>query len=307
MALGAQQVKLRLGQRVALVSVFVNVGLASSNVAVGLRAGSTSVMAAGLHFAGDVLASAVVLAAMYVAGKPADPEHPYGHGRFETVAGLVVGMILVVGGVVICHTSLQRVDSGHAAPSAYAAWTLILAMLVRVVMSTTKFRIGRRIQSSSIVADAWNDAVDLLWSGAALIALFLTLYNPSRFLAADHYGGFVVGLVVVFTGLRVMRDTSLELMDTMPGGEHLSDIKRVALAVPGVLGVEKCFARKTGLQHHVDIHLEVNPELTVREAHSVAALARRHLCAELDWIADVMVHIEPAPVVEQPEPAAVEQ
>jgi len=297
----AQQERLSLGRRVALASTAINVGLAGSNVVVGFLSGSTSVVAAGLHFMGDVLASTVVLIAMFVAGKPADPEHPYGHGRFETVAGLVVGMILLAGGVGICYTSLQRIGEGHPPPSAYGVSTLLLAILVRVVMSTTKFRVGRRIQSSAIVADAWNDAVDILWSSAALVALGLTLYDPSRFLAADHYGGFIVGLVVIFTGFRVIRDTSLELMDTMPDADSLADIKRVALTVPGVLGVEKCFARKTGLQHHVDIHLEVDPEMTVAVSHAVASQARKRLCAELDWIADVLVHIEPAPA---PDPSA---
>ena len=164
-------------------------------------------------------------------------------------------------------------------------------------MSTIKFRVGRRIQSSSLVADAWNDAVDILSATAALVALSLTLYDPSHFLAADHYGGFTVGLVVVLTGLRVMRDTSLDLMDTMPEENSLEQIREVAMSVPGVLGVEKCFARKTGLQHHVDLHLEVDPNLTVRESHDIATSARIRLCEQLPWIADVLVHIEPAPGV----------
>ncbi len=145
------------------------------------------------------------------------------------------------------------------------------------------------------MADAWNDAVDILSAGAALVALGLTLYNPAQFLAADHYGGFTVGLVVIFTGLRVMRDTSLDLMDTMPASDSLDKIRNVALNVPGVLGVEKCFARKTGLQHDVELHVEVDPNLTVWESHDIAAITRIRLCQELSWIADVLVHVEPAP------------
>ena len=92
-----------------------------------------------------------------------------------------------------------------------------------------------------------------------------------------------------------MRDTSLDLMDTMPEENSLEQIREVAMSVAGVLGVEKCFARKTGLQHHVDLHLEVDPNITVQESHDIATSARIRLCEQLDWIADVLVHIEPAP------------
>jgi len=293
------QRNLKLGRRVAILGILASAVLATGNVTVGLLAGSASVVATGLEFVGDVLASAIVLAGMLIAAKPADLEHPYGHGRFETLAGLVVGIILAAGGAGICFRSLVGVSEVHAPPSAYAIWALVGAILVRGVMSTVKFRVGRRIQSSSLVADAWNDAVDILSASAALVALGLTLYDPARFLSADHYGGFTVGLVVILTGLRVMRDTSRDLMDTMPDGERLDEIRAAVMRVHGVVGVEKCFARRTGLQHHVDIHLEVDPNLTVWESHDIATQVRAYLCENLEWIADVLVHVEPAPSIER--------
>jgi cation diffusion facilitator family transporter len=294
LAITAQAQNLTLGRRVTLLSILASAVLASANVIVGLSAGSTSVVAAGLEFAGDVLASTFVLVGMIIASRPADSDHPYGHGRYETLAGLVVGIILAAGGAGICWRSLQKVSEAHDPPSAYAVWPLLGAILVRTIMSTIKFRVGRRIRSASLVADAWNDAVDILSAVAALVALGLTLYNPSQFLAADHYGGFAIGLVVIFTGLRVMRDTSLDLTDAMPDNDVLEQIRKVALGVPGVLGVEKCFARKTGLQYLVDLHVEVDPNLTVWESHDIATLTRTHLREQLDWIADVLVHVEPA-------------
>ncbi len=283
----------------ALLSTAASAVLASGNIILGLLAGSNSVVAAGLEFLGDVLASTVVLVGMMVASKPADLNHPYGHGRFETLAGLVVGIILVGGGAGICFRSLQHLNEIHPPPRSYAAWPLVGAIVIRSVMSTVKFRVGRRIQSASLVADAWNDAVDILSATAALVALGLTIHDPSRFLAADHYGGFTVGLVVIFIGLGVMRDTSLDLMDTMPKRDVTSEIKEVVLGLPGVVGVEKCFARKTGLQYHVDLHLEVNPNLTVWESHDIATQVRMRLRERLDWMADVLVHVEPAPGIER--------
>ncbi len=286
--------KLRLGRRVALASVLVSSLLASGNIITGLVAGSTSVVAIGFEFAGDVLASSVVLIAMFVASKPADANHPYGHGRFESVAALVVGLILMVGGVGICFRSLQNVGMLHEPPGIYAIWPLVAAIALRCVMSTIKFRIGRKIRSASLVGDAWNDAVDILSALAALVALALTLSNPARFLAADHYGGFAVGLIVIFIGLHVMRESSLELMDTMPEGEVVAEIKKVARRVTGVYDIEKCFARKAGLQYHIDLHLQVDPHLTVWESHMIAAQVRTYICEQLDWVADVLIHVEPA-------------
>lgn len=258
-------------------------------------AGSTSVVAAGVEFIGDVLASTFVLVGMHLASRPADSDHPYGHGRFETLAGLVVGIILAGGGVGICWQSLQNVSQVHAPPGTYAIWPLLGAILVRGIMSTIKFRVGHRIRSTSLIADAWNDTVDILSSAGALVALGLTLYDPTHFLSADHYGGFTVGLVVILTGLRVIRDSSLDLVDTMPSNDLLQQIREVARQVPGVLGVEKCFARKIGLQHQVDLHLEVDPNLSVWESHEIASNARTLIRKQLPWVADVLVHIEPEP------------
>jgi cation diffusion facilitator family transporter len=294
----------RTGRRVAAAGVAVSAALAATNIVVGLMAGSSSVLAVGVEFLGDVLASAVVFTGLTVAAKPPDTNHPYGHGRFELLAGLAVGLVLAAGGAGISYRSLQRIGDVHPPPGFYALWALVAAIVIRTAMSTIKFRVGKRIGSESLVADAWNDAVDILSASAALVALGLTLYDPARFLAADHFGGFAVGLVVIFTGLRVMRDTSLHLMDTMPAPGLLDEIRRTALAAPGVHGVEKCFARKTGLKYHVDLHLEVDPRITVWESHQIATAVRFRIREQLPFVADVLVHVEPSPLLNPaPEPA----
>jgi cation diffusion facilitator family transporter len=104
-----------------------------------------------------------------------------------------------------------------------------------------------------------------------------------------------VGLIVVFTGLRIVWDTAMQLMDTMPDEREMTAIRASAMRVPGVEGVEKCFARKTGLQYHVDLHLEVDPEISVRESHDIASQVRGVLKDRLDFIEDVLVHVEPSP------------
>ena len=194
----------------------------------------------------------------------------------------------------ISSQSLQRVGAGHAAPGLAAAAVLVFAIVVRGTMSTIKFRMGHRLHSSALLADAWNDAVDILSATAALIAVGLATYNPSRFLAADHYGGFLVGIVVVITGIRVVRDASLELVDTMPPAELTAEILAVARSVEGVRGIDKVLVRKSGLQYHIDLHIEVDPQLTVAASHAIAGHVRATLRTDLAWVADVLVHVEPS-------------
>jgi len=283
----------RLGRIIALTSMLVSAVLSAIKLTVGLRAHSTAVVSDGLESAGDVLASGLVLLGLFLAAKPPDREHPYGHGRSETLSALAVGMMLSASGVLIAFRSLQKAWEPQHAPAFYAIWPLLLSIAVKIGMSATKRAYGHKIHSSALVADSWNDTVDILSGVTALAGLGLTLYDPEKFSAADHFGGAAVGVVVVFLGTRVVRDTVLQLMDTMPPPEFTGTIKRVALSVPGALGIEKCFARKTGLQWHVDLHLEVDPNMSVYESHELATNVRIAIKERLDWVADVLVHVEP--------------
>jgi cation diffusion facilitator family transporter len=282
-------------RRVALLSIGVSGALAFSKLLIGWMAGSTAVVADGFESAGDVVGSTIVLLGLMAASRPPDAEHPYGHGRFEMLSGLAVGVLLAAAGAGICVHAIESLSVRRALPAAYGIWPLVASIVFKAILSSLKFRYGRRTGSGALIADAWNDLVDILSGGAAMVALGLTLLDPSRFLHADQYGGFVVGLIVIFTGARIVRETSLQLVDTMPDENLMNQIRCVALAVPGVDGVEKCFARKTGFEYHVDLHLEVDPEITVRESHDIATQVRIRLKENLDFIADVLVHVEPSP------------
>jgi cation diffusion facilitator family transporter len=272
------------------------------NIGIGLSTGSTSVTAAGFEFASDVIASGAVMLGMLYAARPPDANHPYGHGRSEILAGLLVGMILVAAGVGICLRSLDQVGLHHDPPGALGVYALFITIAVKGGLTWVKFHYGRRIGSASLIADAWNDAVDILAAVVAVSALGLTLTDPERFLAADHFGGAAVGQIVIFTGFRVVWDTALELMDTMPAEPVMRAIREAALGVPGALGVEKCFARKTGLRYHVDLHLEVAPHLSVFDSHEIAGQVRRRIREKVPTVEDVLIHVEPAPLnLENPE------
>ena len=272
----------------------VSAALADIKIYVGLSANSTSVVSDGFESAGDVFASGIVLLGLNLAAKPPDAEHPYGHGRFETLAGLAVGVLLAVAGAAICLASLQRANDPAHSPALFAIWPLLGSIVVKSATSAAKFRYGRRMQSVSLTADAFNDGVDVFSGVTALAAVAITLHDPPRFAVADHIGGFIVGLIVIFVGGRVCYETAMQLSDRMPDEATLAEIRRVALSVPGAVAIEKCYARRSGMQYFVDLHLEVDPNLTVRDSHDIANQVRFRVRENLTWVADVLVHVEPA-------------
>jgi len=285
--------KLTIAKKVTVIGMAVSASLALAKLIVGWFAHSTAVFADGIENMGDLLGSGLVLYALFVAAKPPDKQHPYGHGRSETIAGLAVGFLLGASGLGICYESFRRLHVATEIPHLYGIWPLVASIVIKGGLSLGKFRFGRRLRSAAILADAWHDGIEILSGLVALAALGLTLYDPTHFAAADHWGGFAVGLIVLLTAFHVVRDTSNELMDAMPDDERIERIRQVALSAPGVLGVEKTYARKIGLQYHVELHLEVDPQMTVQASHDLATACRFLIREKLDWVADVVVHVEP--------------
>jgi cation diffusion facilitator family transporter len=280
-------------RQLAILGMVVSGLLAILKITVGGFAHSAAVSADGFESATDVFTSGLVLVGLILAARPADENHPYGHGRVEILIGLLLGFILACAGGAIAWHGLTGAADEKQVPASYAVGPLIFSILAKFWLVLLKSRHGRQIGSSSLVADAANDGIDMLSGTVALGALSLALLNPTRFLRADHYGAFAVGLIVIATAARVMYESGMHLMDTMPDERSMSKIREVALSVYDVAGVEKCFARKTGFKYHVDLHLEVDPEITVRASHEIATRVRDKIRQQLPWVADVLVHVEP--------------
>jgi cation diffusion facilitator family transporter len=276
--------------RVALFSILASAALAIAKIAVGLAAQSVAVVSDGIESAGDVLTSGLVYAALRISAKPADADHPYGHGRLDILAGLAVGVLLVLAGAGIC---LRALTASGQTPALFGLWPILASLFVKSGFALAKMRVGRRTRSAALIADAWNDSVDILSGFVALVAVMLAAFSPSRWVAADRYGGFLIGIIVLFLAVRTIRETTLYLMDTMPPPARMAEIRGIVMEVPGALGIEKCFARKTGLRYHVDLHLEVDPNLTVMASHGIAQRVRQHLRNRLEWVEDVLIHVEP--------------
>jgi cation diffusion facilitator family transporter len=283
---------MRRARQIAILGMVVSGLLAIMKIIAGWEGHSAAVVADGFESAADVFASGLVLIGLILAARPADENHPYGHGRVETLTGLLLGFFLFCAGVLIALHGLFRSDDAQV-PQSWAIIPLVISIVAKGGLVLVKYTHGRKIGSSSLRADAANDGIDMLSGTVALTALSLTLWKPVEFARADHYGAFAVGLIVIATSVRIMHETSLYLMDTMPDDAAMARIREAAMGVADVKGVEKCYARKTGLKYHVDLHLEVDPEITVRESHDIGGRVRDRIREELPWVEDVLVHVEP--------------
>jgi cation diffusion facilitator family transporter len=282
-------------RQIAILGMIVSGLLAALKITVGALAYSAAVTADGFESAADVFTSGLVLVGLTLAARPPDENHPYGHGRVEILTGLLLGFLLACAGAAIAwHGLTGAADESHP-PASWAVWPLVVSIGAKFCLMMVKSRYGRQIGSSSLVADAVNDSIDVLSGIVALVAVSLAVADPGRFLRADHIGAFTVGVIVIGTACRVIYESGMHLMDTMPDERSIRRIREVALSVGDVAGVEKCFARRTGFKYHVDLHLEVDPEITVRASHEIARRVRDRIRQQLPWVADVLVHVEPWP------------
>lgn len=280
-------------RRIAVTGLLVSAALAVLKITVGMAAGSAATVADGIESAADVFSSGLLILGLTIAARPADWNHPYGHGRFEILTGLAIGGMLCLTGAGISYRSYLHIGHGGPPPEAFAAVPLLISLTAKGALSFYKLRTARQIQSAALAADGRNDFVDLLSGCTALAALVLTLREPVTYANADPIGGMLVGGIVLFLGMQVIRETSGQLVDTMPDDSKLAELRRVAMAVRGVRNVEKVHARKTGLRWHVDLHIHVDPYMTVVDSHSLAGEVKFNLRQKLDWIEDVLVHVEP--------------
>jgi cation diffusion facilitator family transporter len=285
----------RAALRIAQWSIGAGVVLAATKLSAGYWGHSLAVLADGVESAGDVVSSSILWIGLQLAAQPADEDHPYGHGRYETLAGQAIGVFLMASGVLLAWQSWLRLAEQHSTPHPVTLWALLASILTKFLLARWKRKSAATLRSAALSADAMNDWLDVLSGLIALAAVALNVLDPQRFGHADSIGALLVALLVILLGGQVLYEASLQLIDTMPPPEQLAQIRSSALAAPGVRGVDKCRARRSGLAYLVDLHIEVDPQLTVEAGHRIGGIVRSQIRQQLPWVADVLVHIEPAP------------
>lgn len=280
------------------LGIVVNVLLTILKGVVGFISGSKALLADAAHSASDIVGSVVVLFGIRIAMKPADKEHPYGHGKAENIASIIVALILIVVGIEIAITS-AKVFFGEPpiVPGKIALIAIIISLVVKEVLFQYKYRLGKKINSVALISEAWHHRSDALSSGAALIGVGATMigahFNLSYLIYSDAVAGVVVSLIVIKVGYSLAKDSSMVMMEQVLPKEESRKFYETVSQVDGVLKVDEVLARTHGHYVVIDIKFSVNPSLTVEEGHSIGKDVKKALISAHKEVKDVLVHVNP--------------
>lgn len=285
---------LQTGARVALFGLVINIVLSSAKIAAGLLGNAYVLIADGIESAFDVAGSVIIWSALKFAARPPDATHPYGHGKAEPVAAIIVSVGVLAAALGLAIQSVRELFLPHHAPAPFTLGILIIAVIIKEILYRYVIRFGRDVESTAIQTDAWHHRTDAMTSVAAFIGISVALVGGEAWQSADDWAAlFACGLIGA-NGYRLLRPALFEIMDTAPRGQIVNVVRDAARAVPGVVEIEKLLIRKMGLSFYVDLHVKVNGAISVREGHEIAH-AVKHAIQDSDRrIADVLVHIEPA-------------
>jgi len=285
------------GRQVLVIGVAVNAALAGLKLVAGWLGHSDALMADGLESGLDVLSSAMIWGALKYAERPPDYDHPYGHGKMESLAGVGGALLLLLAGTMVAINSVREIVAGSADRPLPAAWTLaVLAVVVltKEGMFRMASRRGREVASRAVEADAWHHRSDALTSLAAVIGISLALVGGRAWVSADDWAALFSCAIIAYNGARMLKSALGELLDEQAPESVIEEIMSAARAVEGVANVEKCRVRKSGLSLLADIHVRVYGEVSVTAGHAIAHRVKDTLLAGGHHLLDVTVHIEPA-------------
>jgi len=292
------QAKATEGQRVVLAGVFLNLFLSAGKITGGILGRSNALIADGVESLLDLFSSLLIWAALRYAAKPPDEEHPYGHGKAESLASLIGALVLGVAGAFIAHTSItQLIAVAHGAtphrPSPYTLMILLGVILVKEALYQVMAGKARRIGSNALLADAWHHRSDAVTSIAAFIGISISLVGGHGYEAADDWAALFACIVIFYSSFTMLKLSLDEMMDAQVSDEAKAIILDEACSVPGVLSAEKCRVRKSGLAYLADLHIRVSGDISVREGHGISHAVKDRLMALTLPLEDVTVHLEP--------------
>lgn len=279
----------------SVYGILVRTGIIIMELAGVVFYGSSALLMDAIATSLDVLATVFLIVCIKIAARPPDANHPFGHGRIEPLAGLQMGLLLIVVGIGMFFQQIFEIATvEHTNEIARYLW--IIPLIAMVLLELT-FRLLRKTakkhKSTALQVDASHYLVDSVSSFLALIALLLGAFFPELSRTFDHIGAFAIVIFMVTIGLMAMRENVNQLVDKAPSPELFAKVRKAASKVAGVLGTEKIRIQTYGPDAHVDIDIEVDPDLSVEKAHKISQNTRAAIQKEWPFVRDVIVHIEP--------------
>lgn len=279
----------KIGKHQGWVSVFINAILFVIKIIIGIVVGSVSLIADAIHTLSDVISSGVVIWGFNEADKPADKEHPYGHGRVEYIATLIIAILLVVVGVEFVKSSIGRIaNPTPMSPS----WWMVVAIFITVLLKELTARyaefLSHKISSGTLQADAWHHRSDAISSLLVIIAMIAGMFG---YHSVDGWAGIGVALFITWTGYSIAKEAIDDIIGTPPAEDEINDIKEVASVVEGVLGVHDITVHSYGKDKFVSLHIEIDETISSAKAHDIAEDVEQILFEKME--VEPTVHIDP--------------
>jgi cation diffusion facilitator family transporter len=298
MSNGDLQIKAAQGRRVVIAGVFLNLLLSTGKIAGGILGRSNALIADGIESLLDLFSSLLIWCALKYAAKPADAEHPYGHGKAESLASIIGALVLAVAGAFIAHNSITHLVAVAHGASVHlpSPWTLLLlvgVILTKEILFQIMSGKARVIGSNALLADAWHHRSDAVTSIAAFIGITISLLGGKGCEVADDWAALFACVVIFYSSYSMLRLALGDVMDAKVSDEAEEKIMATACSVPGVFSAEKCRVRKSGLAYIADLHIRVKADLSVREGHRISHEVKDRLLASELPLEDVTVHLEP--------------
>jgi cation diffusion facilitator family transporter len=282
------------GVRTTIIGIITSILLAAIKAVAGILGNSYALIADAIESASDVFTSIVVLAGLRIAQLPPDQKHPYGHGKAEPFAGIVVAIALFVAAIIIITQSIHEIITPHHAPAPFTLIVLVVVVLTKEFLFRYIIKVGTEVNSVAVRNDAWHHRSDAFTSGAAFIGISIALIGGEGYEQADDYAALFASGVIIFNAYRLLRPALDEIMDAAPSKEINQEIINATNSVSGVIATDKCYVRKMGLDYYIDIHIIVDGNLTVHDGHEIAHNVKDYLMKTFPQISNVLVHVEPA-------------
>ncbi len=289
----------REGRRLVLVGVFLNIVLAVAKITGGVLGRSHALIADGIESSLDIFSSGLMWGAMKYAERPPDEDHPYGHGKMESLAALVgAGFLILAGLSVGLHSVreivlLQTESTAANVPAAFTLGILAATIVIKEGLFRWLHRRGEEIGSNAVLTDAWHHRSDAMTSLAAVVGITAALVGGPTWAQADDWAALFSCVLILFNGGKMMKNSIGDVLDQQASTEVVEAILTSVREVPGVTSVEKCRVRKSGFSRFADLHVRVSGDRSVREGHEIAHTVKDRLMTAGFHLADVTVHIEP--------------
>lgn len=278
----------------ALVGLVVNVAFAVIKIVAGVVGHAYALIADGIESALDVGGSIIIWAGLRYAARPPDAGHPYGHGKAEPLAAIVVSLGVLAAACGLAIESVREILRPHHAPASFTLWILLVVVVVKEGLFRFVAKISQAAESVAVKTDAWHHRADAVTSLAAFVGISIALLGGPGWESADDFAALLACFFIAWNGVRLLRPALHEILDTAPHREIFDGVRRAALAVPGVIELDKCHVRKMGVSYYVDLHVRVNGDISVHAGHELAHEVKNSIRTTNERIADVLVHVEPA-------------